>query len=175
MRLSCSFNQIIASISILLILTGCATITRGTKDTLVVNSEPSGADVELSNGMSGKTPATFKLPRKNNIVVEISKPGYEPTKVNVVSQISGSGGAGMAGNVLVGGLIGAAVDAGSGAMNDLTPNPVNVTLNRWDENDGSLGPGPADEKLNVLYRMKKSGLITDTEYRRKRTEIMAEL
>lgn len=35
----------------------------------------------------------------------------------------------MAGNIFVGGIIGVAVDAGSGAMNDLVPNPVNVTLN----------------------------------------------
>jgi len=34
----------------------------------------------------------------------------------------------MAGNIFVGGIIGVAVDAGSGAMNDLVPNPVNVTL-----------------------------------------------
>ncbi len=34
----------------------------------------------------------------------------------------------MAGNVLVGGLIGAGVDAISGATKDLKPNPVNVRL-----------------------------------------------
>jgi hypothetical protein len=34
----------------------------------------------------------------------------------------------MAGNVLVGGLIGAGVDVATGAMLDLSPNPVNVTL-----------------------------------------------
>jgi hypothetical protein len=34
----------------------------------------------------------------------------------------------MAGNVLVGGLIGVAVDAGSGATQELVPNPLNVTL-----------------------------------------------
>ena len=34
----------------------------------------------------------------------------------------------MAGNIIVGGIIGAAVDAGSGAMNELVPNPVVVEL-----------------------------------------------
>lgn len=166
---------IIALIPIVTLLLGCATVTRGTKDTLVVNSQPSGADVELSNGMTGKTPATFKLPRKNNVVVEVSKAGYETATINVVSQISGAGGAGMAGNVLVGGIIGAAVDAGSGAMNDLKPNPVSVVLNRYNGVDEALGPGPADEKLQVLHRMKKSGLISEGEYRSKRGEILAKL
>jgi hypothetical protein len=108
--------------------TGCTTITRGTKDTLVVESDPAGADVKLSNGLSGKTPTSFKLPRKESLVVTISKEGYETLTVNVTSQVSGAGGAGMAGNVIFGGLIGVAVDAGSGAMNDLKPNPVKVKL-----------------------------------------------
>lgn len=34
----------------------------------------------------------------------------------------------MAGNVVFGGLIGAGVDAGTGAMLELVPNPVKVTL-----------------------------------------------
>jgi hypothetical protein len=40
---------------------GCASITRGSKDTLVVNSDPSGAKVSLSIGLSGKTPCAFKV------------------------------------------------------------------------------------------------------------------
>lgn len=35
---------------------------------------------------------------------------------------------GIAGNVLVGGLIGAGVDVASGAMLDLTPNPIVVKM-----------------------------------------------
>jgi hypothetical protein len=34
----------------------------------------------------------------------------------------------MAGNVIFGGVIGAVVDGSSGAMNDLTPNPLVVIL-----------------------------------------------
>lgn len=39
-----------------------------------------------------------------------------------------SGGAALAGNVLVGGIIGLGVDAATGASKELTPNPVRVTL-----------------------------------------------
>lgn len=41
---------------------------------------------------------------------------------------AGAGGAGMAGNVILGGLIAAAVDANSGATQDLVPNPLVVHL-----------------------------------------------
>ncbi len=111
-------------------MAGCASITRGTTDTLIVESNPSGADVRLSNGMTGKTPAAFKLPRKDSLVVTITKDGYESIEINVIPQIVGAGSAGMAGNIVFGGLIGAAVDASTGAMHDLKPNPISVNLVR---------------------------------------------
>lgn len=115
---------------ILLTLSGCATVTRGTEEALVIESEPSGAQVKLSNGMTGTTPTSFKVKRKDNLIVTVSKKGYETASINVTSQVAGAGGAAMAGNVLVGGIIGAAVDASTGAMNELKPNPVKITLNR---------------------------------------------
>ena len=114
--------------SLLVITIGCASITRGSKDTLVVNSDPSGAKVSLSIGLSGKTPCAFKVSRKGGFVVKIEKEGYETIELQVVGQISGGGAAGMAGNVLLGGIIGAGVDAATGATKDLKPNPIDVKL-----------------------------------------------
>jgi hypothetical protein len=61
-------------------------------------------------------------------MVTISKLGYEKQTVQIVPQIGGGGGAGMAGNIVFGGVIGAGVDVASGAMYDLKPNPLFVTL-----------------------------------------------
>jgi len=114
--------------SLLVITIGCASITRGSKDTLVVNSDPSGAKVSLSIGLSGKTPCAFKVSRKGGFLVKIEKEGYETIELQVVGQISGGGAAGMAGNVILGGIIGAGVDAATGATKDLKPNPIDVKL-----------------------------------------------
>ena len=108
--------------------TGCATITRGTTQALVIESDPSGADIELSTGLRGRTPTSFKVKRGDSLSVTIKKAGYETITVNVTSQVAGAGAAGMAGNVILGGLIGAAIDAGTGAMKELKPNPVTVKL-----------------------------------------------
>jgi uncharacterized protein YcfJ len=116
---------------IILSLTGCATVTRGSTEALVIESEPSGAQVQLSNGMKGTTPTSFKVKRKHDLIVTVSKPGYETASINVTSQMAGAGGAAMAGNVLVGGIIGLAIDASSGATKELKPNPVKVTLNPY--------------------------------------------
>lgn len=108
--------------------TGCATITRGTTDVLVVNSDPVGAAVQISGGFQCTTPCSVELKRKRDYHLKITKSGYEPVEMDVMSQIAGAGAAGMAGNVLLGGLIGAGVDAATGATKSLKPNPVEVKL-----------------------------------------------
>jgi hypothetical protein len=108
---------------------GCATVTRGTSDVLVIESEPPGAEVEIQPANHHcKTPCSVKLKRKLEQIVTIRRESFEPVEVRVIPQVVGAGAAGMAGNVILGGLIGAAVDAGSGAMKDLKPNPVKVTM-----------------------------------------------
>lgn len=108
--------------------TGCATITRGTSQALVVESDPPGADVELSNGLRGRTPASFNVKRRENLVVKIKKDGYEPVEATVTSTVGDGGGTAMAGNIIFGGLIGAAIDGGNGSNKTLKPNPVSVKL-----------------------------------------------
>lgn len=115
---------------LMVLVAGCATITRGTNDALVVNSTPGGAQVKLSDGqVCDGTPCTFKVPRKSELNLLVSRDRCEPQQIRVTNRVAGGGGAAAAGNVLVGGLIGAAVDAGSGAMLELVPNPVDVQLN----------------------------------------------
>ena len=108
---------------------GCTTITRGTEDTFVVETDPPGAEVSTSNGYACKsTPCALRMDRDSEFVVTIEKEGYETATASISHEVAGGGAAGMAGNVLFGGLIGVAVDAGSGAMYDLVPNPLKVTL-----------------------------------------------
>jgi uncharacterized protein YcfJ len=114
---------------IALTVSGCATITRGSDDVLIVETDPSGAAVSTTNGFSCKsTPCSIKMPRRSDLVVTIEKPRCKTTQVQVTHKTADAGAAGIAGNVLVGGIIGLAVDAGTGASQDLTPNPVKVNL-----------------------------------------------
>lgn len=108
--------------------TGCATVTRGVHESLVIESDPAGAKVTLSTGETGTTPTSFRIKRKGAVVVTVAKEGYETVVVNVTTQVAGAGAAGMAGNVLVGGIIGAGIDAFSGGMLEHKPNPVKVSM-----------------------------------------------
>lgn len=109
-------------------LTSCATVIRGTHDKLQVQSDPPGANVALSSGERGVTPVTFVKKRTDNFLVTVSKSGFQPQSVPIVSKFSASGGAAALGNAVAGGVIGAIVDGSSGATKALYPNPVVVNL-----------------------------------------------
>ncbi len=133
-------------------LSGCATITRGTTQAWTVNTQPSAATITLSSGETCQSPCTLKLRRKFPFTVDICKPGYKRVDTTVQTQVAGAGAAGMAGNVLVGGIIGAGIDAGSGAMKDLVPNPLDITLEG--ETPGCDEPRVPQPPLGAAAKLK---------------------
>lgn len=121
-----------------LLSSGCATITRGTTQPWTVDSSPTGAVASLSNGERCETPCTLTLKRKHAFAVEVCKAGYRTVNTAVMSGISGAGATGMAGNVLVGGLIGIGIDAATGATKNLSPSPLMIELAA--ETEGCTNP-----------------------------------
>jgi hypothetical protein len=110
-------------------VSGCATVTRGTHEAWTVTTVPANASVHTSNGRAcDATPCTFTMNHRDNFDVTITKPGYRDWHGHVTHQFSSGGGVALAGNVLVGGLVGITVDAASGATQMLVPNPLSVTL-----------------------------------------------
>ena len=109
-------------------LSACATITRGSSQKFNIVTTPTAADVKLSTGQTCVSPCDLKLKRKHGFVVTANKQGYQEARAVIDSRIRGGGIAGGAGNLLAGGVVGIVVDASSGAMNDLTPNPLQMTL-----------------------------------------------
>ena len=130
-------SVVVASLAI----SGCATITRGTTEAFAIETTPSGAKVTTSLGlMCEPTPCVLpKVSREASFTVTIEKEGYKTGTYNVTHQMSGGGGAGMAGNVILGGGIGAIVDANTGATQELVPNPIVVVLEPIEEPDTQYG------------------------------------
>ena len=110
------------------LLSACATITRGTSQKFAVESTPSEAEVTLSTGQQCVTPCKLKLKRKPGFTAVVAKKGYKSQTLTVDSKLGGGGAMAGAGHILVGGVIGGIVDGTNGSMNNLTPNPLRVTL-----------------------------------------------
>jgi hypothetical protein len=137
---------------------GCATFARGSTQALTIDSLPGGATVSLSNGERCSTPCTLKLKRKYPVAVELCKSGYRQALAQVRSEVGSGGAAGLAGNLLIGGLVGAGVDAASGATKDLNPNVLAVLL--LEEAPGCTAPRfpavPEHGQTPEDYRQQKN-------------------
>jgi hypothetical protein len=103
---------------------GCATVINGTSQDYEMASKPEGAKISLSNGQSCTTPCKISLKRRNDLTATVELTGYKTEKVYIQSRTGGAG----VGNILLGGVIGAGVDASNGSMNSLYPRPLNVKL-----------------------------------------------
>ncbi len=112
----------------LLLLAGCATVVRGTHETFHIVSTPAGALAQLSTGESCTTPCAMEIARANPFQVRVAKPGFVTQLAPVRSVTSAAAGIALLSNGIIGGLVGASVDLSSGAMRNLTPNPVRVDL-----------------------------------------------
>jgi hypothetical protein len=110
-----------AAALVMMVCSGCASITQGTThslriDTETVQGQPiDGADCELTNdqGMTIARSGGASLVRRSSKDLEIrcTSPGLPDASARLVSRAN----AGLAGNILLGGAIGAALDHGSGA------------------------------------------------------------
>lgn len=110
-------------------LPACATITRGTTQQFTIESSPPSARASTSNGFTcDSTPCTLRMPRKDGFSVNVSKEGYVSETRAVNSSMGGGGTMALLGNVIFGGLVGIIVDVVNGSTNDLSPDPLVVTL-----------------------------------------------
>ncbi len=114
-------------------LGACASITKGSSQNIAVNSNPSGADCALSRkgvqiAWVSPTPGIVTIDKSSSdIVIDCALEGHKPAKHIVASQAEAM----TAGNIIFGGVVGLAIDAGSGAINKY-PSNVMVVMQQGD-------------------------------------------
>lgn len=113
----------------LLGLSACASIVEGTDQTVTVDTDPSGAKCDLKRNSEtiaviNPTPGSITIDKsKDNVSVLCEKDGYQSSSGSLASEFQGM----TFGNILFGGLVGVAIDASSGAMNEY-PSSVMISL-----------------------------------------------
>lgn len=112
-------------VSFMLLLSGCASIITGDSEDIAISTTPeSGAKCEVSNSRGkwqvASTPQTITVKRSSsNLVVQCSKNGSTGAR-SISTSIKST----AAGNLLLGGVIGAGVDAATGAAFDYPDNII---------------------------------------------------
>jgi hypothetical protein len=114
----------VCSVIALALVASCGTIIHGKNQEIGIGSTPSGAKITIDNQTTGATPFVAKLSRKDIHVIKLEADGYAPTDLTLTRKVSGW----AWGNILFGGLIGLAVDAGTGGLYKLSPEQLNTTL-----------------------------------------------
>lgn len=143
-----SIARSVLGLSIVALLSGCATIAHGRFQQVPVKSNPSGAAVyaDCGNGAKqvGETPMVVKLQRKaDRCIITLRKDGYDDA-----SAILGRSFSGWAwGNLLLDNvaLVGVAVDLIDGAWYNRTPGVVRVELKpagSWRDRPATEGGAP---------------------------------
>lgn len=112
-------GRLTAMIGLALTCSACATMVGGSTQEVLIQSEPAGAYCKVERlgatvGFVNPTPGKTVLPRsKENVVVGCTLAGYEQSNEILAASFTGA----TVGNILLGGLVGIAVDAASGANN----------------------------------------------------------
>lgn len=107
-------------------LSSCATIILGSKQSVGISSTPSSAKIFINDEEVGITPQTVQIKKNQaqSFKVRIELEGYEPYETVLTRKTSGW----IAGNILLGGLIGLVVDFATGGAYLLTPEQIEAQL-----------------------------------------------
>jgi hypothetical protein len=151
--------RLMASMAILALCTGCASIVSGTNQSLSITSAgPSGTDVAGAKCMLANdkgswyatTPGSVTVHRSyGDLTVNCTLDGVDPGATTIKSSTKGM----AAGNILFGGLIGVGVDVASGAAYDY-PNLIRVTMGQpvgaMPGPPAALGAAPASTTIALV-------------------------
>ncbi len=153
---------------------GCASILKGTTQTIPINSDPPEADILVDGNFVGVTPLDVEMQRKRDHLVTIQKDDYRTGTVAVVKNIGGA----VWGNILAGGVIGWGVDAATGAQYNLAPETIFIRLDPvgegGEQEDSSDGISDVITRLNELDLLRENDQISDEEYTRVRVALLTE-
>lgn len=140
-------------VSLLVIISSCASIVSHTSYPVTVDSSPRDASVTITDRhgiqiFSGNTPALVRLKsgagffKSAQYAITISKPGFAPKTVSLRATLNGW----YFGNIVFGGVIGfLIVDPATGAMYRLNTLDINETL----ANETSTTSASTERKLRI--------------------------
>ena len=129
-------------------LAGCGLIFNGSRQSVMVQSNPDAAKLTTTPATADyTTPVTLSLERKHGYSLRFERDGYSPATLEIQQRTR----AGIVVlDVLLTGLIGVIVDATTGAWNALSPRVATVTLTKI-----AVVPGP--DTITVGINFGKAG------------------
>jgi hypothetical protein len=125
---------------------GCATIVKGSTQTITVSSNVDGADVFLDGLKVGTTPFAGPVP-KNKGALMVQKPGYRAANLSLSKSLEPM----FWGNIITGGTLGSITDFASGSAYQYAPAAYQVDLRPEGQAQTGFERRVAARKFAMLY------------------------
>ncbi len=123
---------------------GCGTILHGSNQQVMLQSEPSGAEIYSNGALLGRTPMTATFSRGQAQILTFKMAGFGDQSLQIARGVDG---AALVGDLLLG-VVPIVVDFATGSMYKLSPSQAIVVMRR----DGaSLAPSAAGETQVAVY------------------------
>ena len=116
----------------LLFSTGCASILKGSKQSVNVNSNVDEAEVHVNGRLVGQTPFSGTIERASTVQLTVKKHGYKSRTITLDTGIEPV----FWVNIFIGGVFGSTTDLATGSMWKVSPNTYNVDLKPIDSSMG---------------------------------------
>jgi hypothetical protein len=129
-----------------LVLVGCATITKGTRQIVSIGCNVDGADVLLDGVKVGVTPFVGEI-AKNRSTIMISKQGYRSETLALSKSLEGM----FWGNIITGGTVGSITDFATGAAYTYAPATYHVELQATSQSSLEFGQQLGTRKFAMLF------------------------
>ena len=125
--------------------TGCGTILHGSNQQVVLQSEPSGAEVYSNGTLLGRTPTTATLARNSTHPLVFRMAGYADQPFQISRGIDGLA---LVGDILLG-VVPLVIDFATGSVYKLSPAQAIVVMRR----EGASLPtaAPAADGVQVMF------------------------
>ena len=143
-----------ALVALSLTASGCGTILHGGNEQILIQSEPSGAEVFNSGVRIGRTPMTATLPRSSAHTLTFRLDGYDEESFQISRGIDGLA---LVGDILLG-IVPIVIDFATGAVYNLSPDQAIVVLR---ESRASLPTqaGPDELQIAVFTRAEVEAIL----------------
>lgn len=107
-------------------LAGCATLFKGTKESVSFDGGPGSVEVYVNGQKAGVTPFKMELKSDKEYTIEFRKEGYKSKTYTLSNKV----GAGWVILDILGGLLPVVIDAATGAWYSLDQTTFNTTLEK---------------------------------------------
>jgi hypothetical protein len=149
-----TMSQALLSGAGLVLLSGCASLIHGTRQTIPVASVPPEAKVYVQNVYVATTPGKIEVRRKDEgVTLRLEKDGYKPVEIRLGRTVSGA----VFGNLALGGIIGLIVDFSNGAAYKQTPSQISASLLQAGATSADLTLTKNRNGILVVFRERLPG------------------